>query len=148
MAPKKAKDDKKDEAPQEVQEDSGTFMFGEHNAKYSGQLIRRDGILYRNGVGTFASDSLSYEGGWKDDMMHGEGVLTFHSDGSTYSGGFVDGQFDGSGTFTWPSGAVYEGQWRMNRMHGEGQYTDTDGVVWSGKFYNGTGPGLRRASTI
>jgi len=30
-------------------------------------------------------------------------------------------------------------------MHGEGTYADSNGTVWSGRFYNGTGPGLRQS---
>ncbi|CUG87740.1 Hypothetical protein, putative [Bodo saltans] len=149
MPPKKGKDEKKDEGPQEVVEETGTFIFPDHNdATYSGMIIKRDGVMMRNGKGSFTDVALTFEGEWKDDTMHGEGRLVFRDDGSSYEGQFVDGLFDGRGVYLWGNGSRYEGQWRLNRMHGEGQYTDADGVVWTGKFYNGTGPGLRKATTV
>jgi hypothetical protein len=149
MPPKKGKDEKKDEGPQEVVEETGTFIFPENNdATYSGMIIKRDGIMMRNGKGSFTDVALTYDGEWKDDAMHGEGKLVFRDDNSSYEGSFVDGLFDGRGVYLWGNGSRYEGQWRLNRMHGEGQYTDADGVVWAGKFYNGTGPGLRKATTV
>lgn len=147
MAPKK-KDEKKEEVIQEVADDSGSFVFPDHHGKYTGQFQRREGgALVRHGRGSFSDDHMTYDGFWKDDLIHGDGVLSF-ADGSSYSGTFVDGQFDGHGTFRWGDGSHYDGQWRNNRMHGEGQYTDRNGVLWTGKFYNGTGPGLRKAASV
>lgn len=39
--------------------------------------------------------------------------------------------------YTWPDGATYDGAWQFSRMHGDGAYTDRDGVVWRGRFFNG-----------
>ncbi len=33
-------------------------------------------------------------------------------------------------------------------MHGQGTFTDTQGVTWKGKFYNGTGPGLGHGTVV
>ena len=33
-------------------------------------------------------------------------------------------------------------------MHGLGKFTDAQGVVWTGKFYNGAGPGLMQGSVV
>ncbi|KPI88115.1 hypothetical protein ABL78_2802 [Leptomonas seymouri] len=100
--------------------------------------------LFRHGRGTYTCPSFTYEGDWEEDEMHGSGQLTFTESGSTYKGAFARGCFSGHGTYRWRDGAVYCGQWRANRMHGEGVYTDAQGHIWKGKYYNGTGPGLVR----
>lgn len=143
MPPKKGKDEKvvKDEEVKPV-EDTGVFVFPDR-ARYSGQFVHRDGVVKRNGNGSFVDGFLSYEGSWKDDMMHGAGTLKFSS-GAKYSGTFHENRFDGSGKYQWPDGSWYDGQWRYDRMHGDGVYCDSEGRQWEGRFYNGTGPGLRR----
>ena len=100
-------------------------------------------VCVRNGQGVFEDGSIRYEGMWKQDAMHGPGVLTFKGSGNVYSGNFIQGSYDGRGIMKWANGCRYEGQWRASRMHGDGRYTDATGTVWVGKFYNGTGPGLR-----
>jgi hypothetical protein len=144
MPPKK-KDEKKEELDAAPLVETGTYVFEAfNNARYNGQIVRRDGVARRNGQGTFADGSISYDGNWKDDVMHGDGKISF-ADGATYVGSFTEGTMDGTGIYRWPDGSHYDGQWRCNRMHGEGTYTDADGQVWKGKFYNGTGPGLRKS---
>lgn len=163
MAPKK-KDEKKPaaaavEEEEQPIEENGTYVFAADDGaggaltsnppRYTGQVARRpqgEGgpvTIRREGWGTYADEFITYEGNWKDDAMHGEGTLTFNMTGSKYKGSFIDNQFDGRGVFTWTNGCRYEGQWRANKMHGEGSFTDVAGQVWNGKFYNGTGPGLR-----
>ena len=43
---------------------------------------------------------------------------------------------------------MYEGPFQENQMHGLGKFTDAEGVLWSGKFYNGTGPGIGRGTVV
>jgi hypothetical protein len=143
MPPKK-RDEKKEEG-NDVQptEDSGAFVFPD-GARYKGQFVRREGgNIKRQGQGSYNDSGVEYEGGWKDDMMCGDCSISFPS-GSKYVGSIVDNAFDGRGVFTWPDGSSYDGQWRYNRMHGEGAYCDAEGRLWNGRFYNGTGPGLRQ----
>ncbi|KAL7699022.1 hypothetical protein N2W54_002507 [Lotmaria passim] len=110
-----------------------------------GAAVASDGsVLFRHGRGTYTCPTFTYEGEWEEDEMHGRGQLTFHASGSTYTGAFAHGCFSGQGTYRWRDGAVYAGQWRANRMHGEGVYTDAEGHIWEGRYYNGTGPGLMR----
>ena len=140
MGPKK-KDEKRED--DEMVEESGSFVFEEVQGTYQGAIQRKGAEVKRNGSGAYQDTNVAYEGGWKDDQLHGTGKLRFLASNSAYDGGFYEGKFDGTGTFKWATGAVYVGQWRANRMHGDGVYTDCDGTVWHGKFYNGTGPGLR-----
>lgn len=143
MPPKK-KEEKKEEEEARPVEESGTYVF-EDGARYSGQVVRKDGQLRRHGIGTHSDAALTYAGSWKDDAMHGEGTLTFAS-GASYTGSLVEGKMDGKGVYKWADSSFYDGQWRFNRMHGEGTYGDVHGEVWHGRFYNGTGPGLRHPS--
>lgn len=46
------------------------------------------------------------------------------------------------GKYEWPDGRHYQGEFFANVPHGEGTYTDQEGRSWSGKFQNGSGPGL------
>ena len=144
MAPKKKEVDKnkEDEDANKPVEDTGVFVFSE-KSRYSGQFVRKDGAVRRNGTGTFTDGFLEYTGEWRDDAMHGNGELKFAS-GASYAGSFHENAFDGSGTYRWPDGSWYTGQWRANRMHGEGIYGDSEGRQFEGRFYNGTGPGLKR----
>ena len=145
MPPKK-RDEKKEEEEAKPQEDSGTFVF-EDGAKYTGQVIRREGAVRRHGRGTYVDEVMSYDGEWKEDSMCGEAVVTFHS-GAKYTGAVLDNRFEGRGVYKWPDGSFYDGQWRYNRMHGEGTYCDSDGQMWHGRFYSGTGPGLVKAPEL
>uniref|UniRef100_A0A7S1Q6S9 MORN repeat-containing protein 5 n=1 Tax=Neobodo designis TaxID=312471 RepID=A0A7S1Q6S9_NEODS len=142
MPPKKKEADKKEEEEAKPIEDTGVFVF-HANSRYSGQFVRRDGVVKRHGKGEFNDGFLSYNGEWADDKMHGAGELRFAS-GASYDGTLYEGTFDGRGKYCWPDGSWYEGQWRANRMHGEGVYSDAEGRQWEGRFYNGTGPGLKR----
>lgn len=38
--------------------------------------------------------------------------------------------------------SLLQGEWSEGKMHGQGSYTDGEGHVWEGQFYNGAGPGL------
>jgi len=153
--PAKARHDKraKEQVEEEEKpvEENGVYIFEAHdNATYDGQVLRKptDNILRRHGRGTYTDKHFSYTGDWKDDAPNGENAVMKFSSGATYEGTVIDGKFEGKGTYTWPDRkTVYCGQWRANRMHGEGTYTDSNGVVWTGRFYNGTGPGLRQPGT-
>lgn len=101
-------------------------------------------ILYRHGHGTYLSPQIRYVGDWMEDEMHGRGHLEFFSSGHVYDGEFCYGRFQGYGVYQWPDGSRYEGNWMNSKMHGEGIYTDTEGRVWKGKYYNGNGPGLQQ----
>ncbi|KAK7196314.1 MORN repeat [Novymonas esmeraldas] len=103
-----------------------------------------DAPLFRHGRGVYTCPSFTYAGDWVEDEMHGSGQLHFAHSGNAYEGEFYHGCFSGQGTYQWRNGAIYCGQWRTNRMHGEGIYTDAQGHVWKGRYYNGTGPGLIR----
>lgn len=46
------------------------------------------------------------------------------------------------GKYQWPDGRYYEGDFANSTPHGQGTYTDQEGRSWSGKFHNGSGPGL------
>ena len=97
--------------------------------------------------------------------MHGEGIFRYASK-AKYEGSWVENKYSGQGKYTWPSGAslpiaaasipnpnpdlaakgaCYEGEWLDNKMHGKGVYVDVHGASWSGRFYNGHGPGLNEA---
>ncbi|CAC9456637.1 conserved hypothetical protein [Leishmania infantum JPCM5] len=103
-----------------------------------------DAPVFRHGRGVYTCPSFTYAGDWVEDEMHGSGQLAFVESGNIYEGEFSHGCFSGHGTYQWRDGALYCGQWRSNRMHGEGIYTDVQGHVWKGRYYNGTGPGLIR----
>ncbi len=132
-------------------EENGVYIFEAHGgAVYDGQVQRRpaDGIVRRHGTGTYADkEHFTYAGEWRDDVPHGASCVVSFASGARYEGGVVDGKFDGRGTYTWPDGKrQYTGQWRANRMHGEGVYRDANGTVWTGRFYNGVGPGLSQSA--
>ncbi|CAJ1018405.1 putative MORN repeat [Leishmania utingensis] len=103
-----------------------------------------DAPVFRHGRGVYTCPSFTYTGDWVEDEMHGSGQLAFTESGNVYEGEFFHGCFSGQGTYHWRNGAMYCGEWRANRMHGEGVYTDAQGHVWKGRYYNGTGPGLIR----
>ncbi|KAG5488359.1 uncharacterized protein JKF63_07954 [Porcisia hertigi] len=103
-----------------------------------------DPPVFRHGHGVYTCPSFTYAGDWVEDEMHGSGRLVFTQSGNAYDGEFSHGYFSGQGSYQWSDGSVYCGQWRANRMHGEGVYTDVQGHVWKGRYYNGTGPGLVR----
>ena len=133
-------------------EENGVYIFEAHeNATYDGQVQRKptDNIVRRHGQGTYTdAKHFTYTGDWKDDIPHSDSCVIKFASGATYEGCVVEGKFDGRGRYIWPDGKTqYVGQWRANRMHGEGTYTDSNGTVWSGRFYNGTGPGLRQSLT-
>ena len=142
MPPKKKEVEKKDEEEARPVEDTGVFVFNAQS-RYSGQFVRREGVVRRHGKGDFTDGFLSYSGDWADDKMHGAGRLHFAS-GAAYDGTLHEGTFDGRGKYAWADGSWYDGQWRSNRMHGDGIYSDPEGRQWEGRFYNGTGPGLKR----
>lgn len=131
-------------------EEAGVYIFEAHeNATYDGQVQRNkltDNVIRRHGRGTYTDKGhFTYAGDWKDDVPQGDNCVIKFASGATYEGSVIEGKFDGRGTYTWPDGRTqYSGQWRANRMHGEGVYKDANGMVWSGRFYNGTGPGLRQ----
>lgn len=110
----------------------------------AGGVPPSDALVLRHGRGVYTCPSFTYAGDWVEDEMHGSGQLVFSQSGNAYEGDFYHGCFSGQGTYQWRNGAVYSGQWRANRMHGEGVYTDAQGHVWKGRYYNGTGPGLIR----
>nr|CCC92146.1 conserved hypothetical protein [Trypanosoma congolense IL3000] len=141
MPPKK-KVERKEE--QVFVDEVGSFVHEHEQARYTGGVRRltESSFRCRQGQGTYSSPFIHYEGEWREDEMHGLGKLRFLTSGDTYNGQFVHGMFQGQGTYIWASGAMYDGEWRGNRMHGLGTYTDVLGKVWSGKFYNGAGPGL------
>ena len=142
---KKKEQQEEDERPVDEQ---GAYIFEAHgHATYDGQVQRRDGVVRRHGAGTFRDERFTYTGDWRDDAMHCDAAVVRFASGAVYEGAVVDGKFDGRGAFRWPDGSCYAGQWRANRMHGEGTYTDRDGLAWTGRFYNGTGPGLRQPLT-
>lgn len=101
-------------------------------------------ILYRHGHGTYLSPQIRYVGDWVEDEMHGQGHLEFFSSGHVFDGEFCYGRFQGYGVYQWQDGSRYEGSWVNSKMHGEGIYTDTEGRIWKGKYYNGNGPGLQQ----
>ncbi|RNF08189.1 central apparatus associated protein C1a-18 [Trypanosoma rangeli] len=140
--PPKRKSDKKED-PLFVEEE-GSYVHEKELARYVGGVRRATGGNFRcrHGRGVFKSPVIRYEGDWNEDEMHGSGELRFLATGDVYRGQFAHGMFEGTGTYIWASGSSYEGAWRANRMHGLGTYTDVNGKVWNGKFYNGTGPGL------
>lgn len=101
-------------------------------------------MLYRHGHGTYLSPQIRYVGDWVEDEMHGHGHLEFFSSGHVYDGEFCYGRFQGYGVYQWQDGCRYEGSWVNSKMHGEGIYTDAEGRIWKGKYYNGNGPGLQQ----
>ena len=141
MPAKKKSEEKREE--EEAVEETGTFVFDNDAARFTGTILRKEGTCKRIGKGVYEDAAIRYEGDWHNDLMHGRGTLTFAATGSVYAGSFYEGRFDGGGIFRWADGSCYEGYWRLNRMHGEGRYTDVSGKAWHGMFYNGTGPGLR-----
>jgi hypothetical protein len=153
--PAKARQDKRAkehvEEEEKPVEENGIYIFEAHeNATYDGQVQRKqtDNIIRRHGRGTYTDKHFSFTGDWKDDTPNGENCVIKFASGASYEGTVIEGKFEGKGTYTWPDRkTVYNGQWRANRMHGEGTYTDSNGVVWTGRFYNGTGPGLRQPVT-
>ena len=48
----------------------------------------------------------------------------------------------GKGIYVWPDGRHYEGDFFENNLHGQGLFKDVQGHVWTGQFFNGSGPGL------
>merc|ERR1719316_673666 len=120
------------EEEEEVEEEQGPPPLEEGEGKY----VFPDGSWFQ---GTWQ------KGGEIGENLrrHGKGV---HVDGDqSYDGDWFENKYHGSGKYTWPSGACYEGEWLENRMHGKGVDVDAQGVSWSGRFYNGAGPGLNEA---
>eukprot|EP00741_Cyanophora_paradoxa_P020551 tig00000227_g19838.t1 len=128
------------EAPPQEEKGSGSFLFGD-GSKYDGEFLKIDGVMKRHGRGTLIDGDRTYEGDWVMDKMHGKGMFRYSS-GAVYEGDWADNQYEGRGKYTWNDGSYYEGEWKANKMHGEGVYIDVKGVMWRGRYYNGTGPGL------
>jgi hypothetical protein len=109
----------------------------------------------KNGVGKlevnkeneYDTESLSYEGNFKNDFFDDEnGVLienysytAYHN----YSGSFKSGQFNGFGKLessTEGQAYSYEGQFLKGEFHGEGSYNSENGMesyIQKGTFQNG-----------
>lgn len=109
----------------------------------------------KNGVGKlevnkeneYDTESLSYEGNFKNDFFDDEnGVLNqnysygaYHS----YTGSFKSGQFNGFGKLessTEGQAYSYEGQFLKGEFHGEGSYNSENGIesyIQKGTFQNG-----------
>lgn len=82
-----------------------------------------------------------FEGEFVDDFMQGQGRFVYPS-GAEYKGQWSRNKYNGNGRYTWPDGKVYEGAFVDNVMHGDGSIHDNHGRSWSGKFSQGSGPGL------
>ena len=90
---------------------------------------------YFFGTGTFEFDAGgAYKGSWNNNLLSGHGELRVPSEGS-YDGEFIASQKSGNGIFTWDDGSVYDGGWKNDMMSGQGMYTGSDGVIYSGTFY-------------
>ena len=49
---------------------------------------------------------------------------------------------EGEGVMRYPDGSCYDGQIRNNQRHGKGTYTDSNGVIQTGRFENDVFIGL------
>ncbi|KAM6984750.1 MORN repeat-containing protein 2-like [Aplochiton taeniatus] len=113
--------------------------------KYEGECYRSvDGVVVRSGTGKHISaNGIIYTGKWHDDKMNGRGRLE-HPSGAVYEGEFKDNMYHGSsGTYTFPDGTKYTGSFNKNRLEGEGEFTDRQGLDWTGTFHNKAAPGLK-----
>lgn len=76
-----------------------------------------------------------YQGQFNEFGYNGKGRYSF-PDGRIYDGFYKDNNKYGQGTFTWPNGSKYDGQWDKVQ-HGFGVFTDENGVVTKGNFFEG-----------
>ena len=104
--------------------------------KYEGEWQRFDGVIKRHGHGIFATDDMTYEGGFYEDEFDGKGTLKF-ADGMCYVGEFSRGKINGQGEMLFLDGSRYKGQWRNGRMHGIGTYMTIDNQSWTGMWCHG-----------
>ncbi|RXN29791.1 rho guanine nucleotide exchange factor 33-like protein [Labeo rohita] len=51
--------------------------------------------------------------------------------------------YHGKGTYRFPDGTEYTGTFNNNRFEGEGEFTDSQGLVWTGMFHNKAALGLK-----
>lgn len=72
----------------------------------------------------------------------------------TFEGSFVEGLKSGRGSIKWSEEkddvthtTAYEGEWMHDQMHGQGTYTDFDGLVLQGSFYEGLAHGICTITT-
>lgn len=59
-----------------------------------------------------------------------------YKDGREYKGKMLNGERHGYGVFNWLDGSKYEGNWKKVQ-HGQGKFTDAQGQVKDGQFYEG-----------
>jgi len=91
----------------------------------SNQLIGKGTIRF--------SDSIFYEGEWRDLKPHGYGMLRF-ADGSEYEGQFERGLYHGLGTIRYANKIEYQGQWSKGRRQGRGRICYADGTTEVGHW--------------
>lgn len=73
-----------------------------------------------NGEGIFKSDTVFYQGSWKDDQYHGSGELRVND--WVYKGDFACGKREGYGRQSFGnSNNYYEGQFFNDYMNGKGE---------------------------
>lgn len=93
----------------------GTLETKEY--KYRGRFA--DGLPEGQGVLTL-HHRYTYEGNFSQGKFRGTGKLTWALESKTYFGGFKDNLFDGRGLMLWSDGRKYFGDYRRGLKHGKG----------------------------
>jgi hypothetical protein len=125
---------------------TGVLTCGAYS--YSGEWV--DDEMNGQGRFTFASGA-RYEGTLLHNAFHGQGSYCW-PDGKQYAVRWLPqhrtARHSTAPCVLRPAQSVCalccckQGAWVHNVMHGTGVITDTQGHRWTGRFFNGAGPGL------
>jgi len=103
---------------------------------YEGDIV--DGKPHGRGTMTYgeASESLYYEGEWRNGLINGKGVMSWLN-GDFYDGEWRDGLLHGEGIMLFANDDVYQGEFQNGYLHGQGILTTADGNVIRGMWEDG-----------
>lgn len=120
----------------DVQHGFGTCQYAD-GSKYTGEW--KGGKRHGTGILTSAVDgsttvSVSYTGGWENDVPHGLDGTQLEASGERYVGGFERGLRHGFGKCAYPDGTKYQGDWKEGKRHGVGTCAYANGDVYKGEW--------------
>jgi len=117
----------------------GSIIYSNHIDKflYIGEMA--DGLF--NGIGTYITEDLKYNGLFKNGDYSGYGIIE-QSDGTRIKGWFREGKLNGYGHISFKNGLIKEGNFIDWKLNGYGIEKYPNGGRYEGSFKNGNYEGL------
>lgn len=125
-----------------------TGLFSNDNfVQGNAKIVYNDGSIYegeiiknglKHGKGKYTSQTISYEGDFRNDLPSGKGISIRFVDSIRYEGEFKDGQIHGKGKYIYPNGDIWEGENVNGLMVGLYTITYPSGDVAKTLFENGS----------